>query len=46
MQANSDIISIEEISPEEYNIHTINSIKYKYKKLRQKSKAPTFALIC
>lgn len=40
----SEITSIEEISLEEYNVATINSIKDKYPKERQKSKGPTFAL--
>ena len=35
-----DILEIEEISPKEYNVHTINSIKRLYPNLRQQSKAP------
>lgn len=38
-------MKIEEITVDEYNVHVINSIKEKYPKLRQLSKAPTFALI-
>lgn len=37
-------MKIEEITVKEYNVHQINSIKKKYPELRQKSKAPTFAL--
>ena len=37
-------MKIEPISPKEYNVHVINSIKKKYPELRQLSKAPTFAL--
>lgn len=39
-----DIKSIKEISIDEYNKEVINSIAVKYKELRTKSKAPTFAL--
>ena len=35
---------IEEVSKQEAEVEIINSIKSKYKSLRQKSKAPTFAL--
>lgn len=35
---------LKEITSKEYNIAQINAIKYKYPKLRQASKAPTFAL--
>lgn len=35
-----DILEIEEISPKEYNVHTINSVKRLYPNLRQQSKAP------
>lgn len=38
------IVKIEPVTVEEYNVHVINSIKAKYPKLRQKSKAPSFAL--
>lgn len=34
---------ITKISAKEYNVNAINSIQDKYKPLRQKSKAPTFA---
>lgn len=37
-------MKVEQISVQEYNVHQINSIKKKYPELRQKSKAPTFAL--
>ncbi len=36
--------SVVEISSKTYNVYTINSIQEKYKDLRNKSKAPTFAL--
>ena len=39
-----DITEIKEISSDEYNVAVINSIKSKHKELRNKSKAPTFAL--
>lgn len=39
-----DIKSIKEIGATEYNVAVINSIAVKYKELRTKSKAPTFAL--
>lgn len=35
---------IKKISVEEFNVHTINSIKEKYKGVRQAAKAPAFAL--
>lgn len=38
------IVKREPINPKQYNIQQINSIKDKYPKLRQASKAPTFAL--
>lgn len=38
------IQSLKEITPISYNVGQINSIVYKYKGLRDKSKAPTFAL--
>jgi len=37
----TDVISIEEVSTEEYNVNMINSIDKRYGALRQKSKAPT-----
>lgn len=37
------VSSIEEILPQEHNVYRINSIKKLYPKIRQKSKAPTFA---
>lgn len=39
-----NIVSFEEILPQEHNVCRINSIKTLYPKIRQKSKAPTFAL--
>lgn len=39
------MIQYEEITPEEYNVGVINSIKHKYPELRQASKPVTFALI-
>lgn len=39
-----DITHIHEVSSHEYNISQINSISAKHKELRNKSKAPTFAL--
>ena len=36
--------SIELVTEKEHNVSRINSIKEKYKSLRQKSKGPTFAL--
>ena len=38
------IVSKVEISPLEFKIESINSIAGRYKGVRQKSKAPTFAL--
>lgn len=38
------IINIRELKPKEFNVLSINSIKYRYPKLRQDSKTPTFAL--
>lgn len=35
---------IKEITPQQFNVESINSIKKKYPKLRNMSKAPTFAL--
>lgn len=37
-------ICIEEVTKEEARVSIINSIKERYKSLRQASKAPTFAL--
>lgn len=37
-------VIIEPITVQEYNVHHINSIEHLYKSLRNKSKAPTFAL--
>lgn len=39
-----EIASIEEVLPQEHNVYRINSIKKLYPAIRQKSKAPTFAL--
>ena len=39
-----DISDVKEISVQEFNVATINSIASKHKELRNKSKAPTFAL--
>jgi DNA polymerase-1 len=39
-----DITKVIPIPIKEFNVLSINSIKYKYKVLRQNSKAPTFAL--
>lgn len=39
-----EIKELKEITPQEYNVHQINSISKKYSKFRQRSKAPTFAL--
>jgi hypothetical protein len=36
-----DILSIEEISPAQFNVHNINTISKEYGGLRQESKAPT-----
>lgn len=38
------MIKYEEVTPEEHNVHIINSIKKKYPELRQASKPITFAL--
>lgn len=38
-----NIKSFEEILPQEHNVCRINSIKTLYPKIRQRSKAPTFA---
>ena len=38
------IESISLVTANEYNVAQINSISSKYKELRNKSKAPTFAL--
>lgn len=38
------MMSTIEITPEEYNVHMVNSIAVAYPKLRQASKGPTFAL--
>lgn len=35
---------VKELSVEEFNVKVINSIKEKYKSVRQRSKSPTFAL--
>jgi len=35
---------IEELTPAQFNVLNINSIKHKYDKERSESKAPTFAL--
>lgn len=35
-----DVEEISEVTSIEFNVHTINSIKEKYPKLRQKSKGP------
>lgn len=40
----SKVIEVNQISQKEYNVAQINSIKSKYKELRNESKAPTFAL--
>lgn len=37
------IESISLVTANEYNVHEINSIAERYKELRQRSKAPTFA---
>jgi DNA polymerase-1 len=39
-----DLKEVTPIAIKEFNVLSINSIKYKYKALRQNSKAPTFAL--
>lgn len=44
IKLNSNIKSIEQCSVKEHNVSRINSIKDKYKSLRQLSKSPTFAL--
>lgn len=38
------VVSVEEITLSELNVHTINSISDKYPEIRQKSKSPTFLL--
>lgn len=43
MSENIDI-KVEEITQREFNVHHVNSIGTLYKELRNKSKAPTFAL--
>lgn len=35
---------IEQVTSEAFNVNQINSIKKRYEEVRQKSKAPTFAL--
>lgn len=37
-------MQIIEIKPNEYEVGVINSISYRYKEVRQESKAPTFLL--
>lgn len=39
-----EIISINKLTVVQYNVAQINSIQYKYKELRNKGKAPVFAL--
>ena len=36
--------SVDEITQQQFNVAQINSISVKYKELRSKSKAPSFAL--
>ena len=36
--------SVNQITQQQFNVAQINSISVKYKELRNKSKAPTFAL--
>ena len=41
----TDILhSVDKITQQQFNVAQINSISVKYKELRSKSKAPTFAL--
>lgn len=44
IKVDDEIISINKITQQQYNVAQINSISVKYKELRNKSKAPTFAL--
>lgn len=44
IEINANINSIKKISVNEFNVNQINSISGKYKALRNRSKAPTFAL--
>lgn len=44
IQINDPIESIDEISVSTFNVQAINSIADLYEPIRQKSKAPTFAL--
>lgn len=44
LKITESITEIKKISVEDHNVTRINSIKEKYKSLRQMSKTPTFAL--
>lgn len=43
IEINSPVKAVQQITSTEYNVAQINSIDERYKKLRKKSKAPTFA---
>ena len=44
IEINNPVKSVQQITSVEYNVAQINSIAIKHKELRNKSKAPTFAL--
>ena len=44
IEINNPVKTVQQITSAEYNVAQINSIAVKHKELRNKSKAPTFAL--
>ena len=44
IEINNSVKTVQQITSAEYNVAQINSIAVKHKELRNKSKAPTFAL--
>ena len=44
IEINNTVKAVQQITSTEYNVAQINSIDDKYKELRSKSKAPSFAL--
>ena len=44
ISVDEDVLNIKPITVAEFNVAQINSIDDKYKELRSKSKAPSFAL--
>lgn len=41
---NDEVSAVNKVTTQQYNVAQINSISAKHKELRNKSKAPTFAL--